>query len=101
MKSVFCSIVNFRGRDNTLVCLGSIEKAAKDKFNLNVVVVDNGSQENLRLPKYSFNLKILESKENLGFSGGHNLGIKYALENGANYVLVLNNDIIVHKGLIT
>lgn len=101
MKSVWVSLINFKGRENTIDCLNSLGKAVKDNFELKVVVVDNSSSGKLTLPKYPFPLKILLSKKNLGFSGGHNLGIKYALENGADYILVLNNDTLVDNNLIS
>ena len=37
----------------------------------------------------------IRSEENLGFSGGNNLGIKYALDDGADYVLLINNDTVL------
>ena len=37
---------------------------------------------------------------NSGFSGGHNVGIKHALKNGAEYVIILNNDTYVAKELL-
>src|SRR5258708_22081300 len=100
MKSVWVSIINFKGKDDTLECLKSLEKTKKD-FVLNVVVIDNGSQEKLKLPNYSYNLEVIESKKNLGFSDGHNLGIKYALDKGADYVVILNNDTVVDSNLIS
>lgn len=36
--------------------------------------------------------ELLENKENLGYAGGNNIGIRYALENGADYIFILNND---------
>lgn len=100
MKSVWVSLINFKGRENTIDCLNSLEKITKDGFNLQVVVVDNGSSEKLTLPKYSLPLKIISSKKNLGFSGGHNLAVKLALEKGADYILILNNDTFVDKNLV-
>lgn len=102
MKSVFISIIDFNGQENTINCLRSIESLEKVNFKLNVIVVNNYPQEKLNLPKFSgLNLKMIENKENLGFAGGHNIAIKNALENGADYILVLNNDTIVNKSLIT
>lgn len=101
MKSVWVSLINFKGKENTIDCLNSLEKITKDNFDLKVIVVNNGSTEKLTLPKYSFSPKILESKKNLGFSGGHNLGIKFALEKDADYVLILNNDTLVDKNLVS
>ncbi len=44
--------------------------------------------------------KLIKSKSNLGYAGGNNIGIKYALENNADYVLILNPDVVVRKGLL-
>ena len=41
---------------------------------------------------------LLEARENGGFSCGNNLGIRYALEMGATWILLLNNDTIVERG---
>lgn len=101
MPLVFVSILNFNGKKNTIDCLKSLEKIVKERFELRVLVTDNASKEKLNLPKLA-NLKVhfIQNKENLGFSGGHNIGIRYALKNGADYVLVLNNDTIIDKNLI-
>jgi len=40
-------------------------------------------------------VKFIYSKENLGFAGGNNLGIKYAIRTGADYILLINNDATV------
>ena len=45
--------------------------------------------------------KLIESKANLGYAGGNNLGIKYALENGADYVFILNPDTTVRNNFLT
>ncbi len=91
MQQVFVSILNFNGKDNTFKCLDSIKKINASNFKLNVVVIDNGSKEKLNLPQdYLGNipLKIIVNKKNLGFTGGHNLGIKYALLKTADYVVI-------------
>jgi GT2 family glycosyltransferase len=43
---------------------------------------------------------VLVNERNLGYTGGHNVGIRYALEHGADFILFLNNDIAVHPHLI-
>ncbi len=104
MRNVFVSIINFNGRGNTFKCLDSIKKLNTPNFKLNVVVIDNGSREKLNLPQdYLGNipLKIIVKEKNLGFTGGHNAGINYALSKNADYVLVLNNDVVVDPNLIS
>lgn len=101
MQSVYVSILDFNGRENTIDCLKSINESSKNNFELNVLVINNFPQKKLNLPSFpSLKIKIIENKENLGFAGGQNVGIKYALENGADYVLILNNDTVVDKNLI-
>ncbi len=103
MRNIFISIVNFNGRKNTLECLNSIKKLAQTNFKLQVVLVDNGSREALKIDETyleAIPLKIIKNKDNLGFSGGHNTGIKYAISRNADYILILNNDTVVDKNLI-
>ena len=66
-----------------------------DYPNSEVLVIDNDPGR--RLEDLNFNYKItkLVNAENLGFSGGNNVGIKHALNNGANYILLLNNDTVI------
>lgn len=102
MINVFISILTYNDNKSTLECLDSLEDLEKDKIDLNVVVVDNASIEKFTSKKdyKNFNLTILSNEENLGFSGGHNIGIKYAIQKKADYVVILNNDVIVEKNLI-
>lgn len=70
--------------------------AANDYPNFRVVVIDNGSTDGtLEFVKEKFpNVKVLRTDENLGYSGGLNLGLNYAFNgNNADYALVSNNDV--------
>lgn len=104
MKNVFVSILNFNGRKNTLECIESLKKIIKPNYKLTILVIDNGSIEKLNLDDDSWgniNLKVIRQEKNLGFSGGHNIGFKYALSNGADYVVILNNDTYVDKNFLS
>lgn len=103
MDSIFVSIINYNGMEDTLNCLKSLEDLTIRDFKLTVLVVDNASSEIFKTDKKefkNFKLHILRSSKNLGFSGGQNLGIKYALEKKADYVVVLNNDVLIDKNLL-
>lgn len=89
---VFIIILNWNNWADTEECLKSLEN--NDYPNCDVVVVDNGSTEKFSIFNFQFSIKVIYNKENLGFSEGNNVGIRYALENGADYVLLLNNDTI-------
>ena len=97
-EKVFIIIVSFNGGKELICCLESVKKHP-------VVVVDNGSNENLlsafKVQGSRFkNLILIENKKNLGFAIGANIGIKYALKKGAEYVMLLNQDARVEKGTI-
>ena len=103
MKHVFISLLNFNGKKNTLDCLQSLKNIKRDSFKLTIIVVDNASQEEFDLNDKtigSIPLIFIKNNENLGFSGGHNIAIKYALENGADYIVILNNDTYVDHNFL-
>jgi len=85
-------VLNWNGLTDTLACLASL--AELDYPERKVVVVDNGSTDgSVRAIRERFpTVTVLENRENLGYTGGNNVGIRYALERGADYVLLLNND---------
>jgi GT2 family glycosyltransferase len=95
-------VLNWNGVDDTIVCLNSL--AALTYPNFSAVVVDNGSTDDSlpRLRRYTacYPLTLIETGRNLGFAGGNNVGIKRALKDGADYVLLLNNDTEVDPGML-
>lgn len=97
MSKVFITAISFNDNSETIGFLKSLEKVDKKNMELFVVIVDNDSEEKFKIKdKFkNFKLEIIRSEENLGFSGGQNLGIKYALENEADFLVILNNDTIL------
>ncbi len=93
-------ILNWNGKDDTLDCLKSI--SLLEFTNYTVIVVDNGSVDDSVRCFYEHysNIIILKTGENLGYAGGNNVGIRYALKHGADYVLVLNNDTVVDPKIL-
>lgn len=94
---IFIVILNWNGIEDTLFCLNSL--SALRYSSLDVLVVDNGSTddslERLRVHNAKYRLKLLETRRNLGYAGGNNVGTRYALQHGADFVLLLNNDTAV------
>jgi GT2 family glycosyltransferase len=88
-------VLNWRKPAETLACLTSL--AHIDYRNAQVIVVDNGSgDESVALFRQHFpEVQVLETGANLGYAGGNNVGIRYALEQGAEYICILNNDVTV------
>ena len=89
---VIAVLLNWNGCDDTLACLRSLDGLTYERFD--VVVVENGSTDDseTRLREAHPDLQIVRTDVNLGFAGGCNLGISRAIELGADYVWLLNND---------
>ncbi len=88
-------LVNYNNEHYTLPCLESLEKVTYP--NLDIIVTDNGSKpESIKAIRDAYpKVTLMELGANLGFTGGNNAGIKQALANGADYIILLNNDTIV------
>ena len=99
--SVFIVIVNWNGLADTLECLGSLQSLEYENFE--IVLVDNASEDNSveAIRRKHPSVRILANARNLGFTGGNNVGIRLALENGADYVWLLNNDTIVDRNALS
>lgn len=105
MDKIYVLVLNWNGEKDTIDCLESLAKSAKIKdAQVKLVVVDNASKEEnfTILDKYlkDKNIHLIKNSKNLGFAGGNNVGIKYALKNGADYIMVLNNDTEVAPNMI-
>jgi GT2 family glycosyltransferase len=93
-------VLNWNGREDTLACLESLRALRYPDHR--VLVVDNGSVDGSeaavreRYPDVDF----LQTGSNLGFAGGNNAGIAWALERGTDFVLLLNNDTEVDPDLL-
>ncbi len=92
--SVYVLIINWNGREHLADCFDSL--LAGTYRNCRFVLIDNNSgDDSIALVKERFSdprIEILSLPENLGWSGGNNRGIERALEDGADYVFLLNND---------
>ena len=103
MTKVFAVVLNFNRPKDTIACLKSIEKSDS---KVKTVVVDNNSNDNSLEEIRNFigekkNFELLLSSENKGYSGGNNTGIKKSLSEGADYVIVINNDTEISRNTIS
>lgn len=89
-------ILNWNGRRHLEYCLPSV--LATDYPNYQVVLVDNASTDgSIEYVRTTFpGVMLLRNERNLGWSGGNNVGIRFALTRGARYIVLLNNDVQVH-----
>jgi GT2 family glycosyltransferase len=98
---VVAVVVNWNLPDDTTACVESLLRSTYT--NHRVVIVDNGSEEAClaQIRTRFASVPLLATGENLGYAGGNNAGIVYALEQGADYVLILNNDAVVDEACIS
>jgi GT2 family glycosyltransferase len=93
-------VLSWNGREDTLRCLESLTQV--ERSDLAIVCVDNGSVDGTqrevreRFPQ----VILIEAGANLGYSGGNNLGLRYALEHGARWMMLVNNDATVAPDVI-
>ena len=93
-------VLNWNGMRETLECLASLRGAAE--ASTRILVVDNGSrdgsQDAIRLAYPE--VTILEMHANLRYAGGNNAGIRFALAQGADQIMLLNNDTTVDPAFL-
>lgn len=90
-----CAIVlNWNGKKDTIECLESLSRCTYPK--LVPIVVDNGSTDgSVEAIRQVFPATpIFEMEENLGFAGGNNVGIRWALGKTFDWIFLLNNDAV-------
>lgn len=104
MKRIAVILVDWNGIEVTRECLRSLSLIdSSNKYSVKVILVDNGSDIPIKpllindFPEVVY----FRSELNLGFAGGNNIAIKYALENDFDYTVLLNNDTTVRQDFIT
>lgn len=103
-KKVSIILLNYNTSDDLIECIKSLDNI--NYPNYEIIIVDNCSNEN-EIKKLNLYLEkrkdciFIQNNRNNGFAGGNNLGIKYALENKTDYILLLNSDTLVNKDFLT
>jgi len=96
MTSISIIILHYNTVEFTTECLRSLEKANFKDIKVNVVVVDNASDEHFTFHSDVLSVTTLRNDMNTGFSGGNNTGMNYALATfNPDYILLLNSDTLV------
>lgn len=96
LPSVNVIILNWNGFEDSL---NSIDSSLNQSYeNCSITVVDNGSTDGSleKLERYNDGqFFLISSKDNLGFAGGVNLGLRHSIERNYQYCLLLNNDAVL------
>lgn len=101
VERVAVIVLNWNGNEDTLECLETVLN--NDHGNYFVIMSDNGSTDGSveavrsRYPQ----VVVVENGANLGFAAGNNRGIEVAIADGADVVVLLNNDTTVAHDWLT
>ena len=98
---IFFIIPFYNGDRYIEVCLQSIFKNANESFE--VIIVNNSDRPTKikRIVKDFKNVTVIDTETRIGFAKANNLGAKVAIESGAEYIICLNQDTILHKNAIS
>lgn len=99
-RRVHLVVLNWNGGDDTIACLRSVSSVSST--HLAAWVADNGSSDDslARVRREFPQVRVVENGVNLGFAGGNNTAINRALDGGAEFVFLLNNDTIVDPAIV-
>jgi len=99
----FCFVLlQYNKWDQTLKCVESIKKLVVKNHPIEIIIVDNASSEDVLVKTRELfgndkNISLIFNPKNLGFSGGNNIGYRYARESfGDAFIVVMNNDVVIH-----
>lgn len=98
-------VLNWNGADDTIACINSLLAQAKEVPD--IILVDNYSRDNSievleqYIKEKALDIHFVKNKVNSGFTGGNNVGFKYALQQGYKYIGTLNPDAVADEGWTT
>ncbi len=94
MNRVAVVIPNWNGEDLLSKCIDSL--LSQQSLSHVIIVVENGSIDSSLdiLESYGNSITVLKQPKNLGFAGGVNVGIQYAIDNNFEYIALFNNDAV-------
>lgn len=98
---VLIIVLTYNGKTDTAECLNSLARITYRNYQ--VLVVDNASTDGTveYLEEHFPGVPILPLKENRYYAGGNNAGLRYAMDKGFEYALLINNDTLVHPDFLS
>lgn len=99
--SVGIIILNWNNAPDTIQCITAV--LASDYEPYEIIVVDNNSHDDsVQQIRAQFpQVTLIQNPENLGYAQGNNVGMQYALERQADYILILNDDTVVAADMLS
>jgi hypothetical protein len=102
---LYVLVLNRNLPDDTIACVASVQASLLPDASaaMAIVIIDNGSTDHsvaLFREYFGNTVTIIELPANWGYAAGMNAGIQYALQCGAQSVLLLNNDTIIEPQML-
>lgn len=100
LHKIFVIIVTYKGHRWYERCFTSLRDS---EYPVQTIVIDNASNDGTveYIREHFPEIHLIESKENLGFGRANNIGMRYALDHGCDYVFLLNQDAWVEPNTLT
>lgn len=100
MKKAVVVVVTYNAMKYLPACLGSLFQTNYPRTDWEVIFVDNASEDGTteyvrNYPASGSAITLIENQKNEGFSRGNNIGMRLALDAGADFIVLLNQDTIV------
>jgi GT2 family glycosyltransferase len=98
-KTVMVVIVNWNGKEDLLECLDSLRQIDYPTDCYRILVVDNGSTDGslAAVLQNHQQVELLKNSENIGYVKAVNQGVEYCIKQQADYIWVMNNDVVVKE----
>jgi len=93
-------LVNWNNASDTIECIESLNKLTYQNYEI-IVVDNNSTDDSVNKLKNLDDIHLIQNERNLGFAGGNNVGIDFALKGNSEYILLLNNDTVVDKEFLS
>lgn len=98
LDTIYAIILNYNNAIDTIECI----KSAKNirSLNIKIILVDNGSDKkciDILETNIDNDVVFIKNNKNIGYAAGNNVGISYAIANGAQYIAIVNNDVILNE----
>lgn len=100
LSKLFVIIVTYKGHQWYERCFTSLRGS---EYPLQTIVIDNASNDGTveYIREHYPEVHLIESNENLGFGRANNIGMRYALDHGCDYVFLLNQDAWIEPNTIS
>jgi len=101
-KQIKVSIIllNWNNPYDTVECIESIKQISYPNYQI-IVVDNNSTDDSIKELENIGNIQLIRNDSNLGFAGGNNVGIEYALKRSSDLILLLNNDTVVDRDFLS